>query len=130
MAGVIADLVHIGRDLSGDLVVFLQIDGQGRCRLSADLFEGGGLFRVVHGDADDASPGRLKLVNLGYGRINIVGLGGTHALDSDRRAATNLYFADPYRPRGHSLHTWLLLPVRLVPQSSRGHSGLQPSYDA
>ena len=91
MAGVIADLIHIRRDLSGDLVVFLQIDGQGDAvGEGADLLQRLDFFLVVDGDAHDRRACAGELVHLCDRGVDVARLRRAHALDGHWRAAAHL----------------------------------------
>src|SRR5262245_6181308 len=127
MPWVIADLVHIGSDLLGHFVVFLQINRKCGCSLRTNFFERGSLFGVIYGDTNDASPSFLQLMDLGHSGVNVGSLGRTHTLYDHWRAATNLDFTNSYRPGGHSFHAGILLSVEFEPQPNRGSPRLQLS---
>src|SRR5580704_15160083 len=90
MAGIVANLVDIGRDLVGDLVVLLQIDRQhDTFGLRADFLQRGRILVVVDGDAQDAGAGSRELMRLLYGLIAIGSARRAHRLHDDRRIASD-----------------------------------------
>ena len=59
-------------------------------------------LRSVHGrrrNADDIRPGLLERADLSDGRLDVSGLCVRHALDGDRRAASNRHITNVNLPR-------------------------------
>ena len=59
-----------------------------------DLAEHGGVFRLGHGDADQLAAGLFEPMDLGDGRLDVVGIGRGHRLDDDGIIAADDDVAD------------------------------------
>ena len=89
VAGVVAELVDVGRDAAGETVIFLQVDDQVGRGLAADFGQGVGVASAVDGDADHVGPGGDEVVHLGDRGVNVLRVRGRHALHGDGLAGAN-----------------------------------------
>ena len=62
---------------------------------SLDLAQHRGVFRLGHGDAHHLAARFLEPMNLGDGRVDVVGIGRGHRLHDDRVVAADDEIADP-----------------------------------
>ena len=110
VTGVVANLVDVRRDRSGQPIVLLQVDDQRRAGLATDLLDRRDLELVVDGDADDSRTGGAELLALADGGIDIAGLGRAHALYDERCVAADADGADGDRTGGALVkrmwHVW------------------------
>jgi hypothetical protein len=95
VAGVVAQLLHVRRDLLREAVVLLQIDGEVRVRTGgADLRERDDVLRVVDGDADHVRAGGLEQFHLADRGGDVLRARGRHRLHGDRIGAADPDVAD------------------------------------
>ena len=100
MSGVVADLVHVGRDHFGQAVVLLQVNAQHRFALAPDPDQRLGILAVVRGDADDVGAGLLKQPELRQRGVHVGGGRGAHALHGDGVIVADGDASDPDRTGG------------------------------
>ena len=95
MAGVVAQLLHVRRDLLRQPVVLLQIDGEICLRASAaNLGQRGHVFGIVHRDADDVGAGCFQQLDLPDGGRDVLRAGGGHRLHGDGIGAADVDVSD------------------------------------
>ena len=83
MAWVVTNLVHRRRDDLRKPEIFLQVNGQIRSRLFADLGECCGVFFAIDRDAYHPRAGRHQSIRLLDRRIDILCFGCCHTLSSN-----------------------------------------------
>jgi hypothetical protein len=90
VAGVEADFVNPGLDgFHGALEMEMDVGDDGDADLGDDFLEGGGVFFLRDGDADEVGAGGGELVDLGDAFIDFVGVTGGHGLDGDGGVAAD-----------------------------------------
>ena len=91
---VVADLVHMRRNLHAEAVVLLQIDGKRRAGLRPHLGQRGHILARVHGHAHQVRPRRLQQPHLPHRRLHILRPRSRHRLHDDRPAPSNRHIAN------------------------------------
>ena len=95
VAGVQADLVDAALGAQqGQAVVKMDVGYQGHIHLFFDFVDRQGGALVRNGEAHDVRTGGTHGADLGYGRIDVMGLGIAHRLNGNRRVAADLDGAD------------------------------------
>ena len=123
VAGVVADLVHMRRDLDAEAVVLLQVDGERRAGLRPHLGQRRHILARVDGDPHQIRPRRLQQPHLPHRRLHILRARGGHRLHDDRATAANRHIANLNRAgRVASGHGELLGMVRCAAFSVAGRA--------
>ena len=95
IAGIDANFVD--RMIEGrqrHLVIEMDVADERDADLLADLGQGGGVFRLGHGDADQFAAGLFEALDLCHGRRDVEGVGRRHRLDANRIVAADGQVAD------------------------------------
>ena len=135
VAGIVTDLVHVGRHLLRESIALLQIHGKVRLGSPPDGLDGIGFFLTVDGNAHDTGAGPAELLRLQPGRVDVLGLRRAHALHHDGVAFSDCHATDGDAPRrvplyGHRPHCSLVIQAEaratpVVPPISGFTSNLQ-----
>ena len=100
MPRVVADLVDVRRDEFRQAVVLLQVDRQIGRRLPANLGQRLGVLLAVDGNPHDVGPGRVQVVDLRDGGVDVWRVRRRHALHGDRMAGADGDRTDAHATRG------------------------------
>ena len=92
------------RDVEGEPVVFLEVDGEVGLRAGPDCRQGRGVLPAVDSDPHDARARRVQGIGLRERRGHVLRVGGRHALGGDGVAAPDVNAADPDGTRWISLY--------------------------
>jgi hypothetical protein len=115
VAGVVSQLVDVGRDRGRETVALLEVHDEIGRRLAPNLGQGRDVSQVVDRNADDVAPGRPDRFDLADGCLDVAGGCGAHALNGDRVGRSQRDSADPHRTRGIPLHEGIVAE-RMAPK--------------
>ena len=89
MAGVIADLVDVRRQLARQAIILLQIDGQICLRLLANFSQRLGVLLAIDGNPDNVCRRLVQQIHQLHRRINVLGVCRRHTLHGDWMSRAN-----------------------------------------